>query len=182
MQRLIQEGLLRSERNRGLFVIGRPGRRAGHLPRARRDRTRRRDADPAERTQAGRAIRLAPVHREMKAAARRSDYTALSDAELRFQELLVAQSGSKRLARMYAALLVESRMWLTAMQDTYRFPDEAVKEHGAFVTAVRSADAVRLSQLIDAHTQDAVQRLAPPSPNNRPASGAVSTAPRVSRR
>jgi DNA-binding GntR family transcriptional regulator len=166
MQRLVQEGLLRSERNRGLFVVelDPDDVRDIYFARAAIERAAVMLILQSEPKQV--ATRLASVHREMKAAARRSDYTALSDADLRFHEVLVAQSGSKRLARMYATLLVESRMCLTAMQDTYQFPDEVVEEHGAIMAAIRSADAVRLSQLIDAHAQDALQRLAPPAPNN----------------
>jgi DNA-binding GntR family transcriptional regulator len=163
MQRLVQEGLLHSERNRGLFVItlGPDDIRDIYFARAAIERAALSlilQGDPKRV-----ATRSESVHREMKAAARRSDYTALCDADLRFHELLVAQSGSKRLMRMYATLLVESRMCLTAMQDTYRFPDEAVEEHGALVAAIRAGDEARLSRLIDAHTEDALRRLTPQS-------------------
>jgi DNA-binding GntR family transcriptional regulator len=182
MQRLVQEGLLRSERNRGLFVITLEpddvrdvyaGRAA--LERAAVSLILRRDPTRA-------AARLANVHREMKRAAARADYTALSDADLRFHEVLVAESGSLRLARMHGTLLVESRMCMTALQNTYRLPDEVVEEHGAIVAALRSRDEARLLRLIEEHMYDALQRLTPQPPDDAAqADGAPSAAQRSRR-
>jgi DNA-binding GntR family transcriptional regulator len=162
MQRLVQEGLLRSERHRGLFVITlEPDDiRDIYFSRAAIERAAVAQIVRGNPKQA--ASRLEAIHRQMKAAAQRSDRSALSDADLRFHEVLVAQSGSKRLMRMYATLLVESRMCLTAMQETRGFPDEVVSEHGQLVVAIRAGDTVRISQLIDAHSRDALQRLLGP--------------------
>jgi DNA-binding GntR family transcriptional regulator len=165
MQRLVQEGLLRSERNRGLFVITLEPDDVRDIYFARAAIERAAVSLILRHEPKQVAARLALVHREMTAAARESDFTALADADLRFHELLVAQSGSRRLTRMYATLLVESRMCLTALQETDRFSHSVVKEHGALVTAIRSVDEARLSRLIEAHTQDALRRLAPePAP------------------
>ena len=55
MQRLTQEGLLVSIRNRGLFVIDMtPERHPRHVPGPRGDRTRRRPQDPRRRPRRGR--------------------------------------------------------------------------------------------------------------------------------
>jgi DNA-binding GntR family transcriptional regulator len=108
------------------------------------------------------AARLEEVHGEMREAAARGDYTALSDADLRFHEVLVAESGSPRLMRMHATLLVESRMCMTALPDTYGLPDEVVEEHRTFVEAIRAGDETRLFERIEAHMQDALRRLTPP--------------------
>jgi DNA-binding GntR family transcriptional regulator len=97
----------------------------------------------------------------MREAAARADYPALSDADLRFHEVLVAASKSPRLMRMHGTLLVESRMCMTALQSTYRLPDEVVTEHGALVDGLLEADEERLFRLIDAHMQDALLRLIP---------------------
>ena len=159
MQRLVQEGLLRSERNRGLFVLTLTPDDVRDIYTARTAVERaavslilRRDGGQA-------AARLEEVHRDLREAASRADYSAVSDADLRFHEVLVAASGSPRLIRMHGTLLVESRMCMTALERTYRLLDEVVAEHGALVDGLRAGDEAQLFQLIDTHMQDALRRL-----------------------
>ena len=64
---------------------------------------------------------------------------------------------------MHGTLLVETRMCLTALQNTDRPSAEAVEEHGELVEAVRAGDKRRLIRLIDAHMDDALRRLIPDS-------------------
>jgi DNA-binding GntR family transcriptional regulator len=161
MQRLVQEGLLRSERHRGLFVITLTPDDIRDIYGARAAVERAAVSLILQRDRMEAAARLEQVHREMKRAALRVDYSALSDADLLFHETLVAASSSPRLMRMHGTLLVESRMCMTALEDTYRLPDEVVKEHGALVDPIRSGDEARLLRLIDAHMQDALRRLIP---------------------
>jgi len=159
MQRLVQEGLLRSERNRGLFVITLTPDdvRDVYVARAAVERAAaslilRRDVVRA-------ANQLTAVHREMTDAAARADYAAVSDADLRFHEVFVAESGSARLARMYGTLLVESRMCIAALESTYRLPGEVAEEHGALVEGIRTGDEARLFELVERHGTDALRRL-----------------------
>jgi DNA-binding GntR family transcriptional regulator len=86
---------------------------------------------------------------------------ALSDADLRFHELLVTQSGSPRLIRMHETLIVETRMCMTALQDKYRMPADVVLEHAAIVDAIEAKDEALALRKIDEHMQDALTRLAP---------------------
>jgi DNA-binding GntR family transcriptional regulator len=163
MQRLVQEGLLRGERNRGLFVITLTPDDVRDIYAARAAIERAAVSLILRRDPAQAAARLEDVHREMSEAAAREDYRALSDADLRFHEVLVAESASPRLMRMHATLLVESRMCMTALESTYRLPDEVVKEHAGLVQGIRAGDEARLLRLIDAHMQDALRRLTPQS-------------------
>jgi len=162
MQHLVSEGLLRSERHRGLFVIDlEPGdvydiyaarsaiERAAML-RALRGGERDRIADVLEHTVA-----------EMATAASEDDPTALSTADLRFHEALINASGSKRLVRMARTLLIETRMCLTALQSTYQRVEERVEEHTKLIQALRDGDEETALSLLEAHMEDAVQRLAP---------------------
>ncbi|MEQ0561757.1 GntR family transcriptional regulator [Amycolatopsis sp. NEAU-NG30] len=162
MQHLVSEGLLRSERHRGLFVIDLgPGdvydiyaarsaiERAAML-RALRGGDRDRIADLLEHTVA-----------EMATAAVEDDPTALSTADLRFHEVLINASGSKRLVRMARTLLIETRMCLTALQGTYQRVEERVEEHTKLIQALRAGDEETALALLEAHMEDAVQRLAP---------------------
>lgn len=159
MQRLVQEGLLRSERHRGLFVIELD--EAGIIDVY---RTRRVVERAAAHLIVGRDVeavadRLAEVYHEMRQAAGEEDRFALSEADLFFHEVFVQESGSLRLARMSRTLLVETRMCLSAMAETYEFPQNVAEEHGEIVTAVRNRDEERLLVLIDEHIDDALQRL-----------------------
>ncbi|MGK4594314.1 GntR family transcriptional regulator [Amycolatopsis sp. w19] len=161
MQHLVSEGLLRSERHRGLFVIDlEPGdvydiysarsaiERAAMLRALRGDRERV-------------ATELEEAVRAMAAAADDDDPTALSWADLRFHEALIAASGSKRLVRMARTLLIETRMCLTALQGTYQQVEERVTEHTRIIEALRAGDEESALSLLEAHMEDAVQRLAP---------------------
>jgi DNA-binding GntR family transcriptional regulator len=159
MQRLVSEGLLRSERHRGLFVIDlEPGdvfdiytaRTA--IERAALIRVVRGDRDAA-------ADLLDEVVQEMAAAG--DDPHALADADLKFHEVLVRASGSRRLVRMAQTLLIETRMCLSALQRTYQCVEERVTEHNQIIEAIREADEDTALALLDAHMEDAVRRLAP---------------------
>ncbi|ADJ49580.1 GntR family transcriptional regulator [Amycolatopsis mediterranei S699] len=162
MQHLVSEGLLRSERHRGLFVIDlEPGdvydiyaarsaiERAAML-RALRGGDRDRIADLLEQTVT-----------EMATAASEDDPGALSTADLKFHEALINASGSKRLVRMARTLLIETRMCLTALQSTYQRVEERVEEHTKLIQALRDGDEETALTLLEAHMEDAVQRLAP---------------------
>ena len=162
MQRLVQEGLLRSERNRGLFVIKLEPKDVQDIYAARAAVERAAVSLILRRNPEQAAARLDQAHRAIADAARRGDHHALSNADLRFHEAMVEESGSPRLVRMYGTLLVESRMCMTALERTYTKAEELVVEHGELVKALVAGDEQRLFELIDAHADDAVRRLTPP--------------------
>lgn len=160
MQRLVSEGLLRSERHRGLFVIElEPGdvydiyaARAA-IERAALIRILRGDRHAAVAV-------LEQALDAMAAAADHDDTSALSGADLRFHEALVEASGSRRLVRMAGTLLIETRMCLAALQEAERLQDR-VDEHTRILAAVKDGDEQRALALLEAHMEDAVARLAP---------------------
>jgi DNA-binding GntR family transcriptional regulator len=167
MQRLVAEGLLRSERHRGLFV---------------------RDLDAADvrdvytaRTAVERAAGLLLLAGDRSAAAERltaalvrmeeaaDDPVALADADHTFHAEFVAASGSPRLRRMADALLVETRMCLAALQETLPPAAELIAEHRELRDAVRDGDAGRLTAVLEAHMADAVERILVPEASGAPA-------------
>lgn len=161
MQHLVSEGLLRSERHRGLFVIDlEPGdvydiySARSAIERAAMLRAIRGDREKV-------AAELEKAVAAMATAAGDDDPTALSWADLRFHEALIAASGSKRLVRMARTLLIETRMCLTALQGTYQRVEERVDEHTRIIDALRAGDEETALALLEAHMEDAVQRLAP---------------------
>lgn len=166
MQRLLSEGLLRSEPHRGLFVIDLEPDDVHDVYWAR---------SAIERAAAIRVLRsghrqqvadtLADAVREMAEADAQDDPTALSESDLAFHEALIEASGSRRLVRMARTLLIETRMCLSALQDTYTRDhpgtDERIAEHNRLIEALRSGDEDRMLTLLQAHMDDAVDRLAP---------------------
>jgi DNA-binding GntR family transcriptional regulator len=161
MQRLVSEGLLRSERHRGLFVIDlEPGdvfdiySARWAIERAAAFQIMKGDREAA-------AAALDITVKAMADAADGDDPTALSAADLHFHETLISASGSKRLVRMASTLLIETRMCLAALQSTYQRVEERVNEHNQIIEAIRGGDLKAVLSLLEAHMEDAVQRLAP---------------------
>lgn len=160
MQRLVAEGLLRSERHRGLFV---------------------RDLDAADvrdvytaRTAVERAAallllaapdrapavaRLTTAIAAMEAAVAAGDAVALADADHEFHAELVAASGSPRLHRMSRTLLVETRMCLAALQQNPPPPESLLAEHRLLRDALEQGDVTRMTAVLEAHMADAVSRI-----------------------
>lgn len=158
MQRLVAEGLLRAERHRGLFVVdlGIDDVRDVYAARlaieqaAARMLLRRPGSSVAE---------LLSAQAELEAAARADDPVALADADELFHRTLVRVSGSPRLARMAETLLAETRMCLTALQETGPEPDDLVAEHRALLDAIHAGDQSGVLGLLDEHMRDAVARI-----------------------
>lgn len=164
MQRLVAEGLLRSERHRGIFVRDLDTEQVRDVYVARlavEQAAGRLILSAAPEVQAAAAEMLAGALAAMVAAARAKDAVAMADADQAFHATLVAASGSPRLRRMADGLLVETRMCLTALQDTAPPADELVVEHRALLDAVRSGDQALLAARLEAHMAGAVQRIAP---------------------
>lgn len=161
MQRLVEEGLVDGERHRGLFVRQLSAEDVqdvyvtrNAIEQAAAQLILRGDRDAI-------ADELDVVHEQMNAAVQRGDQDAVGQADVRFHEMLVARSGSRRLMRMARTLLIETRMCIRALQGSYEMPEELVGEHSALVTAIRNGNRALVLGLIDAHMEDAVQRLAP---------------------
>lgn len=161
MQRLVQEGLLQSEHNRGLFVTEFGPDDLHDIYLARTAIERAAAAAILDNDAASSAKRLKQVHRRMVMAAKKRDLDELTDADLGFHELLVAESQSARLQRMHKTLLVETKMCLSRLAGMYEEVDHVVAEHGAIVDAIADADRARLNELITEHANDALARLAP---------------------
>ena len=140
MQRLVQEGLLRSERNRGLFVIELEPADVFDIYVA-RNAIEQAAARLILRANRGGIVadQLAPIHAELAAAITAGDSAAIGDADGRFHEEFVRASGSKRLTRMAGTLLVESRMCIGALQRTYQPDEDQLAEQAPSSTACAPA-------------------------------------------
>lgn len=164
MQRLTQEGLLLSIRNRGLFVIELSESDVWDVYTARTAVERAAAAQVLKGDTAAAATQLKEMTDRMARADKKRDSVGIGEADFAFHDLLVRLSGSPRLARMHQTLLTETRMCVIALKDKYPESDSRVAEHQVIVAAIRAGDAALLDRLIIAHMADAVGRLAPKFP------------------
>jgi DNA-binding GntR family transcriptional regulator len=160
MQRLVAEGLLRSERNRGLFVRDLDAADVRDVYTARAAIERAAGLLLIAGDRAAVTDRLTAALARMEAVT--GDPVALADADHDFHAEFVAASGSPRLRRMADVLLVETRMCLAALQDTLPPAEALIAEHRQLRDAVRDGDAERLGAVLEAHMADAVERILAP--------------------
>jgi len=160
MQRLTQEGLLFSVRNRGLFVIEMTPEnvRDMYLARSAIERAAAEQIFLLDPVSAG--DELLDVTQQMARAAARQDIATVSDADIEFHQRLVSLARSPRLTRIHNTLLTETRMCIHALEDTYRSSDDRVAEHRGIAEALTSSDHALTDQRLVAHMDDAILRLA----------------------
>lgn len=162
MQRLTQEGLLVSIRNRGIFVteLGPSDIVDMYLART-----------AVERAAGLKIIELEGWHKEVaaalhevtdrmaKAVAAGERGAVLSDLDIEFHELLVAMAHSIRLSRMHNTLITETRMCMAALEDTGYTPEARLAEHVAIADAIGAADVPVFHKLLAEHMDDAVEKI-----------------------
>jgi DNA-binding GntR family transcriptional regulator len=161
MQRLVAEGLLRSERNRGIFVrdLDAADVRDVYIARAAVEGAAGLLIISGDRAAAAEQLAAALAHMQDVA----DDPIALADADHAFHAELVAASGSPRLQRMADGLLVETRMCLAALQQTAPPASALVAEHRELLDALRTGDPNRFATVLEAHMADAVERILTPT-------------------
>ncbi|TDW23447.1 GntR family transcriptional regulator [Kribbella kalugense] len=157
MQRLTQEGLLISIRNRGLFVIDMTPAdvRDMYLAREAIERAAARNILRGETE--GPGTELLHIVDDMSVAE--GDPAAVSELDIAFHERLVQLSGSPRLVRMHQTFITETRMCIHALEQTYSAADTRVAEHYALAEAIRTGNETWTDQLLIAHMDDAITRL-----------------------
>ncbi|MEZ0362239.1 GntR family transcriptional regulator [Mycobacterium sp. pUA109] len=159
MQRLVAEGLLRSERHRGIFVIELTETDVHDVYRARKAIERAAIGEILGGDARVAGARLQAPIAAMAAAAQRGDAAAVADADQQFHEVLIDCADSPRLSRAMRTLLLETRMLLGELHHAYGDLHEQVAEHRALRDAIGAGDEVRALRLIEEHMDDAVRRL-----------------------
>jgi len=159
MQRLTQEGLLVSHRNRGLFVIELDDAviRDTYLARGAVERASIENLIGGGRQAT--AVELLTYVEQMEMYRGDPSSAELSTLDMSFHERMVELSGSPQLLRMHRTLLIQVRMCLTHMEATYTSIDDRVVEHRNLVEAIVSGDAARAVELLAEHMQDGLTRL-----------------------
>lgn len=140
LQRLVQDGLLRSEPHRGVFV---PQVRESDIA----------DIYLAREAIEGAAIRLVSSDPEraavvatlrdlvaqMRSAATAGRWNRVADLDMRFHSEVVRASGSARLARMYATLIDETRV-LLSMTASVPGREDLVDEHAELAELIAAGE------------------------------------------
>lgn len=159
LQRLAQEGLLVSYRNRGLFVIEMDPETITDIYLARDAVERAAAAQVHKSDPEAAADALLRVVGDMAGAARAGDIAGVSEADATFHQVLVDQAASTRLTRIHDTLRIETRMCIRAMEPTYTYDDVRVGEHREIARSFRRGDPLLTDRLLVAHIRDAVARL-----------------------
>ena len=160
MQRLIQEGLLRSEAHRGVFVpvMGEDDIVDIYVAReALESSAVRRITGTTRAASAYKA--LDKVVRAMEAAAKAEDWKAVASRDLDFHTALVAAAGSPRLERMFTTVISETRLCLSMLTSAADARDDLVEEHRRISEMIRADDTVGAIAALTKHFDDAVVAL-----------------------
>ena len=157
LQRLIQEGLLRSAPHRGVFVPVMTSEDIDDIYLARE----------ALETAAVRRITGTPgavsvykaldrIVRSMSQAAAAGDWQAVANRDLDFHTELVSAAGSPRLERMFTTVISETRLCLSVLTAVEGARDDLVDEHRRVSEMIREGDTEGAVAVLKKHFDDAV--------------------------
>src|SRR4029453_5893155 len=162
LQRLCQEGILVSKRNRGVFVLELSTqdvkeiyavREAVELAAA----NTLLDSDPEHVADTCRELK--GIIRNMAKQVAASDWQAIARLDMQFHTAFVSGTGNTRLIRIYETLAAESRMCILSLEVAYPRIDALVQEHQMILDLLEARDRGGLQQAIKRHMQKAVEDL-----------------------
>jgi DNA-binding GntR family transcriptional regulator len=159
LQRLAQEGLIRSRRNRGAYVISLSPRDVCEIYGARLAIEQACIVRLCQGDGNGILGRLERLVEQMASVATTGRWATLADLDLKFHTTLVEAAENTRLSKMFATLAVETRMCLNELEPAYPEPPVIVDEHRLMLDAISRGRASEAVQLIEAHLEDAVDQI-----------------------
>lgn len=162
LQRLCQEGILVSKRNRGVFVLELSTQDVKEIY-AVREAVELASANTLLDSD---AEQVADTCRELKGIIRNmakqvaaSDWQAIARLDMQFHTAFVSGTGNTRLIRIYETLAAESRMCILSLEVAYPRIDALVQEHQQLLDLLEARDRDGLQQAIKRHMQKAVEDL-----------------------
>jgi DNA-binding GntR family transcriptional regulator len=160
LQRLIQEGLLRSEPHRGVFV---PVMSEEDIDDVYLAREALETAAVRRITGTGRSPSaykaLDRVVRAMRKAEDADAWHTVANRDLDFHTALVSAAASPRLERMFATVISETRLCLSVLTGAYDRRDNLVDEHRQISDLIRDDDTEAAVAVLKKHFDDAVVTL-----------------------
>jgi DNA-binding GntR family transcriptional regulator len=160
LQRLIQEGLLRSEPHRGVFV---PIMSAEDIEDIYLAREALETAAVRRITGTSRAATaykaLDKFVRGMESAERSGDWGLVASRDLDFHTALVAAAESPRLERMFTTVISETRLCLSVLTAADEARDTLIEEHREISEMIREDNTRGAVAALTKHFDDAVVTL-----------------------
>lgn len=102
---------------------------------------------------------LAEVVDEAQGAAQRGDWDAVSTADLRFHQAIVAALDSPRIDRMFLGLLAELRLAFAAMPDPRSFHEPYLRRNRRLLDLVAAGDRKAAAKELESYLTDAEEQL-----------------------
>jgi DNA-binding GntR family transcriptional regulator len=162
LQRLCQEGILVSRRNRGVFVLelATDDIREIYAVRQAVESTAA-DAllDAGQQQVKDTCQALKAIISDMARQVAASDWQAIARLDMEFHTSFVAGAGNTRLIRIYETLAAESRMCILNLAVAYPRIDVLVQEHQILLDLLESGDKEALHKAIKRHLETAVDDL-----------------------
>ena len=169
LQRLCQEGILVSRRNRGVFVLelAMEDIREIYAVREAVESTAA-DAllDAGQEQVKDTSQALKAIISDMAKQVAVSDWQAIARLDMQFHTSFVAGAGNTRLIRIYETLAAESRMCILNLAVAYPRIDDLVQEHQNLLDLLQAGDREALHKAIKQHMQKAVEDLTAPREEN----------------
>ena len=162
LQRLAQEGILVSLRNRGVFV---PELSIDDIREIYAVREAVESASANILLAAGQeqidltCQLLKETLADMAEQVDLSDWQALTRLDMQFHTSFVEGTGNSRLIRIYDTLVAESRMCILNLRVSYPRVDVLVQEHQNLLDLLEAGDNEELQQAISRHMRTAVDDL-----------------------
>lgn len=154
LHRLVQEGLLLSRPNRGVFVQELTARDVAEVYEA-REVIECAAAEiitkftPDRRKQTGE--RLGVVLERMSEALAAEDWPLLGRLDLEFHTALVGDAGNTRLVRAYATLATEALICLFHFPEAYPKPDRVISGHQEIADLLQAGEMEELHHVLHDH-------------------------------
>jgi DNA-binding GntR family transcriptional regulator len=162
LQRLCQEGILVSRRNRGVFVLelATDDIREIYAVREAVESTAA-DAllDAGQEQVEDTCQDLNAIISDMAKQVAVSDWQAIARLDMEFHTAFVAGAGNTRLIRIYQTLAAESRMCILNLAVAYPRIDVLVQEHQNILDLLEAGDREELHKAIQRHMEKAVEDL-----------------------
>jgi DNA-binding GntR family transcriptional regulator len=162
LQRLCQEGILVSRRNRGVFVLelATDDIREIYAVREAVESTAADALLDAGQEQVNDTCQaLKATISDMAKQVAVSDWQAIARLDMQFHTSFVAGAGNTRLIRIYQTLAAESRMCILNLAVAYPRIDVLVQEHQNLLDLLEAGDREELHKAIKRHMEKAVEDL-----------------------
>ena len=163
VQRLSQEGILVSRRNRGVYVLELSPQDNKEIYAVREAMeimagNALLDGDPAHLRVTCRA--LSRILSSMVKQVTASQWRNLAQLDMEFHTTFVAGARNTRMSRIYETLAAESTMCILALETSYPRPNDLVHEHQTILNLLRDGNKNDLHRAIRRHLNKAVLDLA----------------------